>query len=792
MTVLPHDALGISTYKNKEYFFCSSGCKERFDKNPESFINKKKHFPIKFSMEKTIKKTTTENTKTIQLSISGMSCASCVLKIQEGLQQIEGVQKAHVNLATETAFIEFDHTKTNIEEFKKTIESIGYKVLDLPQENLIEQKVELDYKEYKRLLKKFIVSAIFTLPVTTTSMLLMSEHSLLYFLAQPIWNILLFIMTLPIMFWSGSRFFSNFWSTLKHRRADMNTLIVLGTSSAFLYSCVITLFPNYFISKGISLNVYYDTSAVIITLILLGRLLEKRAKGKTSEAIRKLINLQVKSAHVIRDEIEIEIPFNQIQPNDIVIVRPGEKIPIDGIIIEGQSTVDESMITGESLPIEKSKGDEVIGGTLNISGSYKILAKRIGKDMILTQIIKLVSEAQSSRIKLQNLIDKVAGIFVPIVIFIATLTFILWYILDGTITKALLNFVAVMIVACPCALGLATPTAVIVGMGVGARNGILIKNAMYLEKLAKIDTLVFDKTGTLTSGKLEVNEIIHFPPFNKRDILFFAGSLERHSEHPIGKAIIKYAESLNIQTVDPSKFKSISGFGAEGYVNDKYILIGSENLLKERKIISNNTLLPTPNGEILAYLVVEGKISGIIKLTDCLKHSAVQSVSELRMIGIEPIILTGDNELVASKIAKQLGIKKYFANVLPHEKFLKIKELQSEGKIVGMAGDGINDAPALVQADVGIAMGNGTDIAIEAAEIILLKGDLNSLTKAIKLSKKIIITIRQNLFWAFLYNIFLIPLAAFGYLNPMFAAAAMAFSSFSVVINSLSLNKKKI
>ncbi|MDP2209611.1 MAG: heavy metal translocating P-type ATPase [Bacteroidota bacterium] len=800
MEVEPNRAAGKSKYKNTDYYFCAVGCKKRFDDNPVFYLtNKSTGMPIQIKIQSPANISLSQNSiisknlKKIQLPILGMSCASCVSTVQESLSKLPGVVNANVNLATETATIQFDETKVNTSHFKHAVESIGYKLAEVPEENIWEFEEQEHQKEYARLRIRFIFSVLLTLPISIISMWMMLDHSPFTFLRHQTWNYIFFALTTPVLFWAGDRFFKGFWATLKHFRADMNTLIAIGTSTAFIYSSAITFFPSYFTSRGHGLNVYYDTSVVIITLILLGKLLEMRSKGKTSEAIKKLIGLQPKLASVIRNGREIQISIEQVVPGDILVVRPGEKIPVDGVVTEGFSSVDESMITGESLPVDKQKEDEVIGATINTTGSFKFHAKKIGKDTMLAQIVKLVGEAQGSKAPIQNLVDRIAAVFVPSVIGIAGVTFIVWYFALGSFTPAVINFVAVMIVACPCALGLATPTAIIVGTGIGAMNGILIKNANILEKLRKTNVIVFDKTGTITTGKLNVTGLFPVSPFTEEELLHYASSIESLSEHPIAKAIIYFSNKKNIMPSKVEKFKSITGYGAEGFVNDKPIYIGNRDLLLQKGIDMHPSSFEesTHPGKLIVYVAIENSLAGIITISDILKPDSKKAVSELKSLGFKTVLVTGDNEPSAEIMSKSVGIEQYFSKMLPKDKVDKIKELQADGNRVIMVGDGINDAPALSQADVGIAMGTGTDVAIEAGDITLVKGDLNAVVKAIKLSKKTVTTIYQNLFWAFIYNIVLIPLAAFGILDPMLAAAAMALSSVSVVSNSLRLKRMK-
>ena len=739
-------------------------------------------------------------TAKLTLKIEGMHCASCVNRVEKALQKSPGVVTASVNLSLEEAYVYFIPELVTISDLKSVTKDIGYVLIETTDGEIEDQDEKHKQASYRSLKRKLVVATSFTIPVVILSMF--DTFPLIRDIPQSFRWYILFFLSLPVVIFSGVQFYKAAWKSMLYFAADMNTLIAIGTGSAFLYSTLNTFFPALFLA-GLS-YVYYDTATVIITLILFGRILEARAKGRTSEAIKHLLGLQPKTARVVDNGHETDIPIEEVQVGDMIQVRPGEKIPLDGIVHQGQSIVDESMISGEPLPVAKKLGDPVIGGTVNKTGAFLFIASRVGKNTTLSQIIKLVQDAQASKAPIQRMADIIAGYFVPVVILIAIITFLIWMIFGPfpQLTYALLAFITVLIIACPCALGLATPTSIMVGTGRGAELGILVKNAESLENAHKITALVLDKTGTISQGVPQVTDIISTNGYTKDELLSLAASLERVSEHPLAETLVKKAEEHGLDLMSPLDFQAIPGLGIRGTVNGRKVLIGNRKMMLENKIdiaIIEKAQKDLMNSEkTLMFVAVANKIAGVIAVADPIKPEAPLAINRLKKMGLKTYMLTGDNHKTAQSITTQLGMDEFYAEVLPDEKARYVRQLQDQGEIVGMVGDGINDAPALAQADVGIAIGTGTDIAIEASDITLIRGDLTGVVVALELSHATIRNIKQNLFGSFFYNSLGIPIAAgilypvLGILlSPMIAAAAMAASSVTVVSNALRLKRFK-
>jgi len=736
----------------------------------------------------------------ITISVGAMTCAACVRRVENALNSVPGVLDASVNLATGRATIIHGARWGGIAALEKVITEQGYDFLGELQDTLPDPIEASRVKELSDLKLKVTCGAILSVIIFIGSM----QHwfGFLQIIPRQVMLWAMFILTAPAVFWVGSRFFTGAIKAALQKTSDMNTLVAVGALAAYVYSAAATFFPHFFMTAGFMPHVYYDGAAMIVTLILVGRLLEAKAKGKTSTAIKKLIGLKPKTAHLIRKDEELEVAVEEVQIGDTLLVKPGERIPVDGVILSGQSTIDESMLTGESMPVAKEIGQKVFAATMNKTGSFTFRATGVGAETALAQIIRLVEEAQGSKAPIQRLADRVASVFVPTVFVIAFVTFAIWYFLpaQSNFSRALINFVSVLVIACPCALGLATPTAIMVGTGLGAQSGILIKGGEALEKIHKLSVVVFDKTGTLTRGEPVVTDLIAAKGFDSIQVLAYAAALEKNSEHPLAQAILQRAQTDGIVVAAVEKFTVASGLGAKALLENKSCLIGNRFFMKSEGVPIDALDEPAAKlareGKTVVYAALEKTAIGLIALADVPKNSAKPAIESLKRRKLKVMMVTGDNAGTANAIAGQLGIDQVLADVLPGNKADEIRKLQKAGEVVAMVGDGINDAPALAAADVGIAIGAGTDVAIEASDITLIRDDLLGVPEAISLSQATMRVIKQNLFWAFFYNVIGIPIAAgalypfFGILlNPEFAAAAMALSSVSVVSNSLRLRR---
>ncbi|MFD5197361.1 heavy metal translocating P-type ATPase [Bacillus subtilis] len=729
----------------------------------------------------------------VEFDITGMTCAACASKIEKKLNKLDGVDKATVNFALETVLVEYNPEQASVPEIKEAIKKLGY---TLEQKKDTEQQIDHRQKEIEKQQGKFIFSLILSFPLLW-AMVSHFEFTRAIWLPDMFMNPWVqFALATPVQFIVGKQFYVGAFKALRNKSANMDVLVALGTSAAYFYSLYLSLMS---IGSGAHMiELYYETSAVLITLILLGKLFEAKAKGRSSEAIKKLMGLQAKNATVVRDDKEIMIPIEEVLEGDIVYVKPGEKIPVDGEIVEGQSAVDESMLTGESIPIDKNVGDTVIGSTINKNGFLKIKATKVGKDTALAQIIKVVEEAQGSKAPIQRLADVISGIFVPIVVGIAVVTFLIWYFVvsPGEFAEALEKFIAVLVIACPCALGLATPTSIMAGSGRAAEFGILFKGGEHLETTHRLDTIILDKTGTVTNGKPSLTDIILAEGIEESEFLTLVGTAEKNSEHPLAEAIVEGIREMGIELGSSETFEAVPGFGIQSTVNGKQLFIGTRRLMAKHNIIIQDELAKMERlekqGKTAMLVAIEGRYAGIVAVADTIKETSKEAISRLYSMGLDVVMITGDNTQTAQAIADQVGIKKVIAEVLPEGKAEEVKKLQQSGKKVAMVGDGINDAPALATADIGMAIGTGTDVAMEAADLTLIRGDLTSIADAIFMSKKTITNIKQNLFWALAYNCIGIPIAAAGFLAPWLAGAAMAFSSVSVVLNALRLQRIKL
>ena len=730
----------------------------------------------------------------VELTISGMTCAACSARIEKGLNRLPGVLKANVNLALETGTVEYDSSQIGVSDLVRQVEKLGYKAVR-KEDGSAEKEQDRRAEEIRKQQRKFLISLVLSLPLLWS---MVSHFSFTSFIWLP--DILMnpwvqLALATPVQFFVGAQFYVGAYKALRNKSANMDVLVALGTSAAYFYSLYLTIASIG--SHGHMVELYFETSAVLITLILLGKLFEAKAKGRSSEAIRKLMGLQAKEATVIRDGVELTIPVEDVRPGDVLHVKPGEKVPVDGVVLEGQSAVDESMLTGESIPVDKGAGDAVIGATINKHGVLKIEATKVGKDTALAQIIRVVEEAQGSKAPIQRLADKISGIFVPIVVGIAALTFAVWYLLvmPGDFAQALEKAIAVLVIACPCALGLATPTSIMAGSGRAAELGILFKGGEHLETAHQLDTIVLDKTGTVTKGEPTLTDVVVLDG-EEREMLALVGSAEKHSEHPLAQAIVQGIADKGIDlSAETVGFTAIPGYGIRAVVAGKEVLVGTRRLLEQENVpfaqIADAMLALEKAGKTAMLVAIDGRLAGMVAVADTIKPTSREAVERMKALGLHVVMMTGDNRQTAEAIAREAGIDQVIAEVLPEGKAAEVKKLQQQGRKVAMVGDGINDAPALATADIGMAIGTGTDVAMEAADITLMRGELTSVVDAIAMSRKTIRNIKQNLFWAFAYNTLGIPVAALGFLAPWLAGAAMAFSSVSVVLNALRLQRAR-
>ncbi|WHZ01711.1 heavy metal translocating P-type ATPase [Neobacillus sp. YX16] len=732
-------------------------------------------------------------TEKAEFDITGMTCAACSTRIEKGLNKLDGVVKANVNLALEKATVEYNESVLTPSDIINKVEKLGYGAR--LKEN-VKETSDHRQKEISKQTGKFIFSAILSLPLLWAMVGHFSFTSFIWVPEAFMNPWVQLALATPVQFIIGSQFYIGAYKALKNKSANMDVLVALGTSAAYFYSLYLSIMSLMEEAHGVEL--YYETSSILITLIILGKLFEAKAKGRSSEAIKKLMGLQAKTAVVERNGQELVIPLEEVVVGDILYIKPGEKIPVDGKIIEGNSAIDESMLTGESVPVDKTIGEDVIGATLNKNGFLKVEAKKVGKDTALAQIIKVVEEAQGSKAPIQRLADKISGVFVPIVVGIAVLTFIIWFVwaAPGDFAESLEKMIAVLVIACPCALGLATPTSIMAGSGRAAEYGILFKGGEHLEMTHRITTVVLDKTGTVTNGTPVLTDVITTQTFDEEELLSLIGSAEKQSEHPLAQAIVQGIKDKGIHFKDVTEFEAIPGFGIKAVVDGKELLIGTRKLMNKYNVEAASAFEKMNEleraGKTAMLTAINGQFAGTVAVADTIKETSKSAIKRLKDMGLEVIMITGDNQQTALAIAKQTGIENVIAEVLPEGKASEIKQLQAQGKKVAMVGDGINDAPALAVADIGMAIGTGTDVAMEAADITLIRGDLNSIADAIFMSKKTITNIKQNLFWALAYNSLGIPFAALGFLAPWLAGAAMAFSSVSVVLNALRLQKVKL